>query len=347
MKEKIINLLKRYWWILTIVLAMLAIIGILRIIPSNFIWFILAMIFFNIFYWYFISSLLFIPQMPIMALVVYAQENSYKKWVRIFLLPVALTVGIIVGTLIPCSIFGGGLGLVALNFTENVSYPLVYFIIAGFCAFTIAAPSGETNLLGSFLSLFAFLMVILKTSTELIIGDVFSWIYGIFWLISIIIFLIIIGSGLIVGINFIIRKFFIKNKININNIIVSQINYFKGYCIFNIVFVLGAFIFAILLGLFSFKVGIVIPDRVIEIISIILNYIGIFIYCILLYHFYKVSKFLKEEKLLLMNPVLILIITIILTCMYPIITPFFTIIPFIIIWMKCDTYLQLQKILIK
>lgn len=348
MKEKIksfqnniIRLFKKYWWILAIASVILAIIGILKIVPSNSIWFILAIIFFDIFYWYFISLLLFIPQMPVMALVVYAEENSYKKWVRRFLFPIALTIGFIVGILIPCSIFGGGLGLIALYFAENATYPLVYFIIAGFSAFTIVAPSGETSLLGSFVSLFAFLMVILKTSIGLVMGGTLAWIYGIFWLILIIVGLIIIGSGILISSNFIVRRFILKNKVDTNDIAVSQINYFKGYCIFNIILILGGIAVAFLLGLFLSDV--MIQSGATEIVLIIFGFITTFVYWILLYRLYKVSKLLKKERLLSMSPILILIIIIILTYTLPIVA----IIPFIIIWMKCNTYLQLQKVSIK
>ena len=330
------QIIKRYWWIAAIALVILLIIGVLKIIPSNFIWFILAIIFFNIFYWYFIFMLLSIPQMPVMILIAYAAENSYKIWIRRFLLPIALIAGFIVGTLIPCVIFGGGLGLIALNFVENITFPLVYFIIAGFSAFAIAAPSGETNLAGQFISLFTFLIVILKTSMELVMGGLFDWIYGIFWLTFIIAGLIIIGFAIVAISNFIVKRFIIKNKTGDNA--VFQIDYFKGYCIFNIALALGVLVFAFLIGLFLSET--IIQSGVIEVVFAIFGFIAMFVYWILLYYFYKVSEFLKKEKLLSMHPILILAIVIILSYTFSAIA----IIPFIIIWMKCNKYLQLQKV---
>lgn len=339
MKEKIksfqnntIRLFKEYQWILVIALVILVIIGVLKIISSSFIWFILATIIFNIFYWYIIFSILSIPQIPVMGLILYAEKNIYKKWVRIYLFPITLVMGFIIGTFIPVSIFGGGLGLIALNFAENATYPLLYFIIAGFFAFTIAAPNGETTLLASFVSLFAFLMVIFKTGIELLIGEAFFWILEIFYLIIAILILILIGFQVIASSNFIVKRFILRNKVDNDDNSISQIDYFKGYCIFNIILMLAGLIFAILLGLFVVTQG-----RIAEISLIIFGLIAAFIYFILLYHLYEVSKFLRKEKLLSMNPVLILIITIILAYTFPLVS----VIPFVIIWRRCNKYLKL------
>ena len=88
----------------------------------NFVWFIVAQIAWGLFFWYFISMIISLPAMPFMVLVVHASENINKRWARI-LLPIGIFFGFIFGTLLLCSIYGGGMGLIALNFAKNATYP--------------------------------------------------------------------------------------------------------------------------------------------------------------------------------------------------------------------------------
>jgi hypothetical protein len=53
-----------------------------------------------------------------------------------------------------------GTGLIALYFAENATHPLIYFLLAGFNAFTISAPNGETSLPGILISLASYVITV-------------------------------------------------------------------------------------------------------------------------------------------------------------------------------------------
>jgi|GEM_PF-3730353 len=126
----------------------------------NFIWFLLATILFYLFYWYVLSwIILFPPSIPIMVFIRYLTEHTEKRWTKIALIP-TFVIGFIIGTLLPSAIFGMGTGVIALNFAEKATHPLIYFLLAGFSAFTISAPTGETSLLGMLISLVSYVITV-------------------------------------------------------------------------------------------------------------------------------------------------------------------------------------------
>ena len=125
----------------------------------NFVWFVIASICFYILYWFLLSMIIFLPSMPIMGLVAYLSENSEKKWAKIAI-PPTFVLAFLFGTLLPCAIFGMGMGLIASRFGTGVSLSFIYYILAGIAAFTISAPSGETSFFGSLISLGAYLLTI-------------------------------------------------------------------------------------------------------------------------------------------------------------------------------------------
>jgi len=125
----------------------------------NFIWFLLATICFYLFYWYVLSLIIFLPSIPIMGFIGYLTEHTEKRWTKIALIS-TFVIGFMIGTLLPSAIFGMGTGVIALNFAEKATHPLIYFLLAGFGAFTISAPSGETSLPAMLISLASYVITV-------------------------------------------------------------------------------------------------------------------------------------------------------------------------------------------
>lgn len=132
----------------------------------NFILFLLATVCFYLFYWYVLSMIIFLPSIPIMGFIGYLTEHTEKKWAKIALVP-TVVIGFIIGTLLPCVVFGMGMGVIVLNFAEKATHPLIYFLLAGFGAFTISAPGGETSLPGMLISLATYVTTVTITKFAL------------------------------------------------------------------------------------------------------------------------------------------------------------------------------------
>jgi len=97
--------------------------------------------------------------MPLIGFISYLEENIEKRWAKIVLTPTFI-LAFILGTFLPCAIFGMGMGVTVLNFVEEATYPIIYFLIAGFGAFTISAPSGESSFSGMIISLVAYIITV-------------------------------------------------------------------------------------------------------------------------------------------------------------------------------------------
>ena len=81
----------------------------------NFIWFLLSIILFYMLYWYVLSYIIFLPSYPIMGFITYLIENNKKKWTKIVLIPTFI-LAFILGTFLPCAIFGAGFLIIAIIF---------------------------------------------------------------------------------------------------------------------------------------------------------------------------------------------------------------------------------------
>ena len=179
----------------------------------NFFWFLLSIVLFYILFWQVLSLIIFLPSMPLMGFIGYLEENIEKRWAKIALIPTFI-LAFILGTLLPCAVFGMGMGVTVLNFVEEATYPIIYFVIAGIGAFTISAPSGESSFPGMIISLIAYVITIMISEFS-----IFSTI-TIDFLMSI----VFIGLGLlfIIGVVFLIVGFLdekiskkSENKINL------------------------------------------------------------------------------------------------------------------------------------
>lgn len=162
----------------------------------NFIWFIIVLVLFEVLFWYYIFMILGLPGMVAMALLIYATENSWRKWVKWLLLPVATVLAFIFGTGLIAFVYGGTLALIAQHFAENSSYPWIYWGICGIAAFYIMAPSGETNLLAMLLSLGSFLAVVFSSVVTGALGLLLAIVVGVIQLVVGIGLLVLLGFGI-------------------------------------------------------------------------------------------------------------------------------------------------------
>jgi len=168
----------------------------------NFIWFLVAIALFYFLYWYALSLIIFLPSMPLIGFISYLEENAEKKrWAKNALIPTFI-LAFILGTFLPCAIFGMGMGVTVLNFVEKATYPIIYFLIAGFGAFTISAPNGESSFPGMMISLTAYIITVTISKFS-----IFSEIT-----IDFLINIVLGGAGLllIIGIVFLIIEFLDK-----------------------------------------------------------------------------------------------------------------------------------------
>lgn len=133
----------------------------------NFVWFLVASVCFYLFFWYILSMIIFLPSMPVMGLLNYLIEHPQKKWTKIALPPI-FVLAFLLGTFLPTALFGMGMGVIALHFAENASWPLIYFLIAGFGAFTVSAPSGESSIFGMLISLGTYVITVTVTRFALL-----------------------------------------------------------------------------------------------------------------------------------------------------------------------------------
>ena len=117
----------------------------------NFVWFFLAIILFEMLFWYFINMLLSLPGLAFFAVFMGVYESD-RTWRRKVLLAPAAALAFLFGTLLTCFVFGGGLGLVALTFSQETAHPWVYFAVAGLAAFSLLDPVGRRISLEWFLA---------------------------------------------------------------------------------------------------------------------------------------------------------------------------------------------------
>ena len=164
----------------------------------NFIWFLLAIVLFYFLYWYALSLIIFLPSMPLIGFIGYLEENAEKRWAKIALIPTFI-LAFVLGTFLPCAIFGMGMGVTVLNFVEEATYPIIYFLIAGFGAFTISAPSGESSFPGMIISLTAYIITVTISKFSIFSEITIDLLMSIFW----------VGSGLLllIGVVFLIIGF--------------------------------------------------------------------------------------------------------------------------------------------
>jgi len=152
----------------------------------NFVWFVVASIAFYLFYWYALSLIIFLPTIPVIGSFDYLERHPEKKWARLAIIPIFI-LSFLFGTLLPAGIFGMGMGVIALNFAEKATHPLIYFLLAGFGAFTISAPSGETSAPAMLISLIVYIITVTITHfaifselTIAVLANIFMWGLAIF-----------------------------------------------------------------------------------------------------------------------------------------------------------------------
>ena len=172
----------------------------------HFVWFVVTVVIFQYIYWHWIFIVLTLPSIPAMWLSTFAVENTQQKWIKWFGLTVSYAIGFLFGTLLPVFVYGGVLALTVSHFAENASYPMVYWIIGGIVSFTIMAPSGETTLLGMFLSLASFLLVIFFKVFTGPLGILLQIVLSLLYFVAAIVIFVIICYGVWLICNWLFKK---------------------------------------------------------------------------------------------------------------------------------------------
>ena len=143
--------------------------------------------------------------MPVMNLIIYLSENTEKRWSKIVLIP-TIVLAFILGTFLPCAIFGMGIGVTVLRFVGEATYPIIYFLIAGFVAFTIFAPNGETSFPGMLISLIVYIITVTIYEFTIFSEITIDFLFDLFFILAI--------GFILIGILFFVITFLKEKFIN-------------------------------------------------------------------------------------------------------------------------------------
>lgn len=304
----------------------------------NFVWFIIVLVLFEVLFWHYILMILGLPGMAAMPLLIYATENTWRKWIKWLLLPVAMVLAFIFGTGLIAFVYGGTLALIAQHFAENTSYPWIYWVICGIAAFYIMAPSGETNLLAMLLSLVSYLLVIFSNILTGVLGGILTIVATIFQLIVGIAILGLICYGLFSACNWILDKIYLKGKYQETESLQRNIALFKGYVLTYFLWILSPL--WLLLPLTILFGNQLVEELTGDITFAVFAFVAFVLYVILLSRVYIVSKKLKEEGFLKTSGFSMLVIAILLTLSFQL----GVFILFIVLWVKSNRYLKTQPV---
>ncbi len=130
----------------------------------NFIKYGIALVCFEFLFWYFIFLIVSLPSMPFVGLIAWATGEEKTQAKRTLLIPILIG-AFIFGNLIPSLFYSAGIFAITNYFMLHATHPMVYAVIGGLLCLWTRAPSGETNLFGTLISVVSYIlyMTILKT----------------------------------------------------------------------------------------------------------------------------------------------------------------------------------------
>jgi hypothetical protein len=299
----------------------------------NFIWFVVALVIFEILFWYYIFMILGLPGMGAMALLVYATENAWRKWVKWLLLPPARALAFIFGMVLIAFVYGGALALIAQHFAENASYPWIYWVICGIAAAGIMAPSGETNLLAMLLSLASYILVVFSNILTGVLGAILGVVLTILQFVVWIALVGLLCYGLFLACNWVLEKTFLRGKPQETGTLQRNISLFKSYVL---IYLLWVFLPLWLLLPIHILLGELLSGTVGDVVLVGFAFVAFLLYVILLSRVYTVSNKLNEEGFLRTSGFSMLVIAILLTLAFQI----GVVVLFIVLWVKSNRYLK-------
>jgi hypothetical protein len=105
-----------------------------------------------------------LPSMPFVGLVAWATGEQKTQAKRMLLIPI-LIAAFIFGNLIPSLFYSAGIFAITNYFMLDATHPMVYAVIGRLLCLWTRAPSGETNLFGTLISVVSYIlyMTVLKT----------------------------------------------------------------------------------------------------------------------------------------------------------------------------------------
>lgn len=157
-----------------------------------FIKFAIAIVCFEIFFWYFLGTILSLPSMFLVGLFSHLSQRSHKIAGKILLVIVGF-LAFFTGVFLLSAVHGIGIGWIATISADKATYPIVYLIIAGISAFFMVAPSGESSIVASLISLGMYLTTIFVKK----VAVAFEQIYDVFSQILLGLILILLTIGVV------------------------------------------------------------------------------------------------------------------------------------------------------
>jgi len=268
-----------------------------------------------------------------MAILIYATENTWRKWIKWFLLPVAVVLAFIFGTGLITFVYGGALALIAQRFVENASYPWIYWIICGIAAFYIMAPSGETNLLAMLLSLAFYLLVVFSNILTGVLGTILGVVLTILQFVVGIALVGLLCYGLFLACNWALEKILLRDKYQSTEALQRDIALFKSYTLIYILWVSLPLWLLLPIHIFFEEL---LSGTVEDIVLAGFAFVAFLLYVILLSRVYIVSNKLNEEGFLRTSGFSMLVIAILLTLAFQI----GVVVLFVVLWVKSNRYLK-------
>ena len=174
---------------------------------GNFFWYIVGLILWYLFFWMLLSAFL---GMVFHFTTFHVCSFIGKRWhllrgkIAFFILSPPL---FYINKVFFPGIYGGGIGYITKSWMSSPNW--FYWLIGGVCSFYMVAPSGESSLYASFLSLFFFIISVLSG----------SGIITIYWFSFIVLFLL--WAAIVIGL--IISLIHAFNLFNKDPLLVSQI----------------------------------------------------------------------------------------------------------------------------
>jgi len=130
----------------------------------NFIKYGIALACFEFLFWYVIFLIVSLPSMPFVGLIAWATGEQKTQAKRTLFIPILIG-AFIFGNLIPSLFYSAGIFAITNHFMLDAMHPMVYAVIGGLLCLWTRAPSGETNIFGTIISVVSYIlyMTILKT----------------------------------------------------------------------------------------------------------------------------------------------------------------------------------------
>jgi hypothetical protein len=123
----------------------------------TFIEYAIAIICFGFLFWYLIFMVISLPSMPFVGLLAWATREQKTHARRVLRVPIMVG-AFVFRNLVPSLFYSLGIFAITNYFMQNASHPIIYAIVGGLLCLWIRAPSWETDLVGTVISVVSYLL---------------------------------------------------------------------------------------------------------------------------------------------------------------------------------------------